>query len=180
MDLMAFGELEKLKQEINFHNYRYHVLDAPVISDVEYDRLVARLKQIEAEHPEWITPDSPTQRVGGVVSEKFAKVRHPAPMLSLANCFGVDDLKAWVERIAKLDERVREADFVVEPKIDGLTVVLTYRDGLFVQGATRGDGEVGEDITPNLRTIRALPLRLPVDPQGPQPPARWWCAAKPS
>ncbi len=171
MDLMAFGELEKLKQEINFHNYRYHVLDAPVISDVEYDRLVARLKQIEAEHPEWITPDSPTQRVGGTVSEKFAKVRHPAPVLSLANCFGVDDLKAWVERIAKLDERVREADFVVEPKIDGLTVVLTYRDGLFVQGATRGDGEVGEDITPNLRTIRALPLRLPVDPQGPQPPA---------
>lgn len=166
-----FEELQRLKREIHFHNYRYYVLDAPIISDYEYDRLMQRLKEIEARHPEWITPDSPSQRVGAAAAEKFVKVRHPAPILSLGNAFGVDELKAWIERLIRLDERVRYADFVVEPKIDGLTVVLTYRDGVFVQGATRGDGEVGEDITANLRTIRALPLRIPVDPEGPQPPS---------
>lgn len=165
-----FEELQRLKREIHYHNYRYHVLDAPVISDYEYDRLMQRLKEIETRHPEWVTPDSPSQRVGAVAADKFTKVRHPAPILSLGNAFGADELKAWVERLARLDERVRYADFVVEPKIDGLTVVLTYRDGVFVQGATRGDGEVGEDITANLRTIRALPLRIPVDPEGPRPP----------
>lgn len=165
-----YEELQRLKQEINFHSYRYYVLDAPVVSDYEYDRLSARLNEIEAAHPEWVTPDSPSQRVGGAPAEKFSKVRHPAQILSLANAFSVDELKAWVERLAKLDDRARTAEFVVEPKIDGLTVVLTYRDGLFVQGATRGDGVVGEDITSNLRTLNALPLRLPVDPRGPQPP----------
>ncbi len=165
-----FDELQRLKQEIHFHSYRYHVLDAPVVSDYEYDRMMQRLKEIEAAHPEWITPDSPSQRVGAVAAEKFGKVRHPAPILSLGNAFGVDELKAWVERLVRIDERVRTADFVVEPKIDGLTVVLTYRDGVFVQGATRGDGEVGEEITANLRTLKALPLRLPVDPEGPEPP----------
>ena len=163
-------ELQRLKEEINFHVYRYHVLDAPVISDLEYDRMIGRLKEIEAAHPEWLTADSPSQRVGGVASERFAKVRHPAPILSLGNAFGVDELKAWVERTARLDEHVRSADYVVEPKIDGLTVVLTYRDGVFVQGASRGDGVVGEDITANLRTLKALPLRLPADPSGPKPP----------
>ena len=165
-----FIELQQLKQEINQHIYRYHVLDAPIISDVEYDKLVERLKQLELKYPEWITSDSPSQRVGGAVSEKFAKVRHTGPILSLGNAFSVEDVYAWVERLAKIDERVRSADFVVEPKIDGLTVVLTYRDGVFLQGATRGDGEVGEDITTNLRTIRALPLRLPVESNGPTPP----------
>ena len=163
-------ELQRLKEEINFHVYRYHVLDAPVISDLEYDRMIGRLKEIEATHPEWLTADSPSQRVGGVASERFAKVRHPAPILSLGNAFGVDELKAWMERTARLDDHVRSADFVVEPKIDGLTVVLTYRDGVFVQGASRGDGVVGEDITANLRTLKALPLRLPADPSGPKPP----------
>lgn len=165
-----FEELQHLKEEINYHNYRYHVLDAPVISDAEYDRLVHRLKQIEFSHPEWITPDSPSQRVGGAAVEKFPKVKHPAPILSLGNAFSIEDLRAWVERLAKLDSRVHQASFMVEPKIDGLTVVLTYRDGVFVQGATRGDGEIGEDITANLRTLRALPLRLPADPNGPKPP----------
>jgi DNA ligase (NAD+) len=165
-----FDELQHLKQEIQHHSYRYYVLDAPVISDAEFDRLVARLKEIESAHPEWVTPDSPSQRVGGVASERFSKVRHAAPILSLANAFGVDELLAWVDRLAKIDEHVRGTDFVVEPKIDGLTVVLTYRDGVFVQGATRGDGEMGEDITANLRTIKALPLRLPADPAGPKPP----------
>jgi len=154
---------EDLKAQVNFHNYRYHVLDAPVISDLEYDRLLIELKKIEADHPDWITPDSPTQRAGAKVSEKFEKVRHPAPILSLANAFGADDARAWFERVKKLDDRVEKARFVVEPKIDGLSVVLHYRNGQFVQGATRGDGEVGEDITSNLRTVRAIPLRIPVE-----------------
>ncbi|MDP2777586.1 MAG: NAD-dependent DNA ligase LigA, partial [Anaerolineales bacterium] len=153
---------EKLKSEIHSHNHRYHVLDAPIISDLEYDHLLNELKQIEAEHPDWITPDSPTQRAGAKLADRFEKVRHPAPILSLANAFGADDARAWFDRVKKLDDRVEMAKFVVEPKIDGLSVVLHYREGLFVHGATRGDGEVGEDITSNLRTIRAIPLRIPV------------------
>ncbi len=154
---------EQLKQEIHFHNHRYHVLDAPLISDAEFDRLMAELKRIEAEHPDWVSPDSPSQRAGAAPSEKFEKVRHPRPILSLANAFGADDARAWYERIRKLDDRVEKAAFVVEPKIDGLSVVLHYRDGVFVQGATRGDGEIGEDITANLRTVKAIPLKIPVN-----------------
>ncbi len=161
---------EELKAEVNQHNYRYHTLDAPIISDVEYDKLLNELKQIEAAHPDWVTPDSPTQRAGAKAADRFDKIRHPAPILSLANAFGSDDARAWFERVRKLDERVALAKFVVEPKIDGLSVVLHYRDGLFVQGATRGDGEVGEDITLNLRTVRTIPLRIPVDEKGPKPP----------
>ncbi|GAB1470458.1 NAD-dependent DNA ligase LigA [Chloroflexota bacterium] len=153
---------QDLKAQINEHNYRYHVLDAPIISDLEYDRLLNELKKIEADHPDWITSDSPTQRAGAKPSEKFEKARHPAPILSLANAFGAEDARAWFERVKKLDDRVEQAKFVVEPKIDGLSVVLHYHDGQFVQGTTRGDGEVGEDITSNLRTIRAIPLRIPV------------------
>jgi DNA ligase (NAD+) len=153
---------QELKQQLNFHIYRYHVLDNPVISDVEYDRMLVELRQIEAEYPDWVMPDSPTQRVGAVISEKFEKVRHPRPILSLANAFGAQDARAWYERICKLDDRVEKAQFTVEPKIDGLSVVLHYRDGVFVQGATRGDGEVGEDITSNLRTVKAIPLKIPV------------------
>jgi DNA ligase (NAD+) len=162
--------MEELRREIHFHNYRYHVLDDPVISDYQFDRLLAELRQIEEEHSEWVTPDSPTQRVGSQPSERFVKVRHPAPILSLGNAFGADDVRAWYERILRLDERVERTDYMVEPKIDGLSVVLHYRDGSFVLGATRGDGEVGEDVTTNLRTLRALPLRLPVAPDGPAPP----------
>jgi DNA ligase (NAD+) len=161
---------EDLKSQINFHNYRYHVLDAPVISDAEYDKLMNELKRIEAEHADWVTPDSPTQRAGAKAADRFEKVRHPAPILSLANAFGADDARAWFERVRKLDERVASAKFVVEPKIDGLSVVLHYRDGVFVQGATRGDGEVGEDITANLRTVKSIPLHIPVDTKGPKPP----------
>jgi DNA ligase (NAD+) len=153
---------EELKTQINYHNHRYHVLDAPVISDAEYDKLFNELKRIEAEHPDWITPDSPTQRAGAIPLDKFDKVRHPAPILSLANAFGADDARAWFERIRKLDPKVDSAKFTVEPKIDGLSVILHYRDGLFVQGATRGDGEIGEDITANLRTVRSIPLKIPV------------------
>jgi len=155
--------LEILRQQIHYHNYRYHTLDQPIITDYEFDQLVNELKQIESQHPELITSDSPTQRTGARPLEKFVKVSHPAPILSLANGFGTQDIRDWVERIARLDELVRQADYVVEPKIDGLTVVLHYLEGVFTLGATRGDGEVGEDVTENLRTIPSLPLRIPVD-----------------
>lgn len=153
----------QLRTELHAHNHRYHVLQAPVIADGEYDALLTELAGLEASYPKLAVADSPTQRVGGGVAEKFAKVRHPQPILSLANAFGAADVMAWFARIIKLDERVAGSAFVVEPKIDGLTVVLHYVDGIFVLGATRGDGETGEDITANLRTVRALPLRLPVD-----------------
>jgi len=152
----------ELKQQIHFHNHRYHVLDAPLISDAEYDRLLLELRGLEAEHPEWVTPDSPTQRAVAGVSDKFEKIPHPRPILSLANAFGAEEARAWFERIRKLDERVETAKFVVEPKIDGLSVVLHYREGIFTQGATRGDGEIGEDVTANLKTVRAIPLKIPV------------------
>jgi DNA ligase (NAD+) len=161
---------EELKQQINFHNYRYHVLDAPIISDMEFDKLLNELKQIEADHPDWITPDSPTQRAGAKPADRFKKVNHPSPILSLSNAFGATDARTWFERVARIDDRVEKAKFVVEPKIDGLSVVLHYRDGVFVQGATRGNGEIGEDITANLRTVGAIPLRIPIDPKGPKPP----------
>src|SRR5512146_352143 len=161
---------EELKQQIHFHNYRYHVLDAPVISDLEFDKLLKELRKIEAEHPDWITPDSPTLRAGAQPADRFEKVRHPAPILSLANAFGAEDARGWYERVIRIDDRVEKAKFVVEPKIDGLSVVLHYRDGLFVQGATRGDGEIGEDITGNLRTVRSIPLRIAVEDKRPKPP----------
>lgn len=170
-DIGQKKRLSELRATIQEHSHRYNVLDAPTISDAEYDRLMEELQAIEAAHPDWVTPDSPTQRVGGQAAEKFEKVPHPAPILSLANAFNGGDLRAWLERIGKIDQRVLDADFVVEPKLDGLTVVLHYQDGVFVQGATRGDGEVGEDITTNLKTIRSLPLRIPARPEGPSPPA---------
>jgi DNA ligase (NAD+) len=169
-DMNTKSRYEKLKSEIHAHNYRYHVLDAPVISDLEFDKLLNELKRIEAEHPDWVTADSPTQRAGAKPAERFNKVRHPGAILSLANAFGADDARGWFERVSRIDDRVEKAKFVVEPKIDGLSVVLHYDDGVFVQGATRGDGEVGEDITQNLRTIRAIPLKIPVEAKGPKPP----------
>ena len=157
-----YNHLLELRKQIQEHNYRYHVLDSPIISDAEYDQLLVELRAIEEEHPEWITPDSPSQRVGGYVSEKFEKVSHPAPILSLANAFDGEGILAWLDRIGKIDPKVFDVDFVVEPKLDGLTVVLHYQNGLFIRGATRGDGEIGEDITANLRTVNSLPLRIPV------------------
>lgn len=154
---------EQLIRELSVHFHRYHVLDDPIISDAEYDKLYNELKRIETDHPDWITPDSPSQRAGPKAADRFDKVHHPAPILSLANAFGADDARAWLERVTKIDDRVEKAKFIVEPKIDGLSVVLHYRDGVFLQGATRGDGEVGEDITSNLRTVRAIPLRIPIN-----------------
>ena len=132
--------VQELQEDLRLHSYRYHVLNDPSISDYEYDQMLVELREIEAQHPDWITPDSPTQRAGAPPSEKFNKVTHPTPTLSLANAFDGDELRAWLERISKIDERVLAADFVVEPKLDGLTVILHYRDGVFIQGATRGNG----------------------------------------
>ncbi len=167
---MAEGIAERidaLRRAINYHAHRYYVLDDPEISDAEYDALWRELVALETEHPELVTPDSPTQRVPGAPAEAFAKVRHPAPILSLGNAFKPEELYAWRDRFMRLlpeSERAKVA-YVVEPKIDGLSVVLTYENGKFVLGATRGDGEVGEDITPNLRTVRATPLRIPLHPE---------------
>ncbi len=161
----AAARIRELRQEINFHNHRYHVLDSPLISDNQYDKLVQELRALEAAHPGLVTSDSPTQRVGGAPVERFPRVAHPAPILSLSNAFAAEDVCAWEERLRKLDPRVAAAAYVVEPKIDGLTVVLHFENGLFVLGATRGDGQVGEDVTANLRTLRSLPLRIPVDPK---------------
>lgn len=157
----ADARAAELRAELHDHNYRYHVLNSPSISDAEYDRLLQELREIEAAYPALVRADSPTQRVGGEPAEGFSRVQHPVPILSLSNAFGPQDVRAWFDRIKKLDERVGAADFTVEPKLDGLTVVLHYVDGVFELGATRGDGETGEDITRNLRTVRSLPLRIP-------------------
>ncbi len=163
-------EYEQLKEEIRYHRYRYYVLNDPVISDYEFDQKMDRLEEIEDHHPEWVTPDSPSQRAGAEPLDKFEKVAHPALILSLDNAYDEKEIRDWFNRIARLDDRVRNADFTVEPKLDGLTVVLHYQDGVFTQGATRGNGEIGEDITENLRTIPALPLHIPVEEDGPDAP----------
>ncbi|MEW5762152.1 MAG: NAD-dependent DNA ligase LigA [Bacillota bacterium] len=160
MDLeTAKKRVEELRREIEYHNYRYYVLDDPVISDAEFDALVRELENLERRFPELVTPESPTQRVGGAPREGFATIRHLTPMLSLGNALDENELRDF-------DRRVRGAlpgetvHYVVEMKIDGLAVSLVYENGIFRRGATRGDGEVGEDITPNLKTIRSIPLRL--------------------
>jgi DNA ligase (NAD+) len=154
--------IEKLKAEINYHNYRYYVLDSPVISDAEYDELMRELKKLEEEYPQFLTPDSPTQRVGATPVEAFGVVEHPYPLLSLGNAFSKDELLAWHTRISKLVGS-QQFNFACEHKIDGLAVALTYVNGQFTTGATRGDGFRGEDITQNLRTIRSIPLSVPRD-----------------
>ena len=154
----------ELHETLDHHSYLYYVLDRPEISDAEYDALYRELQELEERFPELRTPDSPTQRVGGEPLEKFAQVRHQQPMLSLANARGEDELLAWEARNRRLLEGMGLGDapltYVTEPKIDGLAISLTYRDGVFVSGATRGDGVIGEEVTANLRTIRAVPLRL--------------------
>lgn len=171
MDNSLYQHYQDLKQQLLFHNYRYHVMDDPLISDAEFDALFIEFKALEAQHPDWVTPDSPSQRAGGILASKFPRVEHPDPILSLASVFDVNGVRGWYDRVSRIDDRVERAKFTVEPKIDGLTVVLHYRNGLFEMGATRGDGEVGEDISSNLRTIRSMPLRIPVNPDGPKPPA---------
>jgi DNA ligase (NAD+) len=154
----ARKRVEELREQINFHSYRYHVLDEPEVSDYDYDRLVRELEALEGEFPELITEDSPTQRVGGVPTELFAPVHHRARMLSLDNAFSWEELEAWGKRVER--GIGRDVRFACELKIDGLAVVVSYENGMLTRGATRGDGEVGEDITANIRTVRQVPVRL--------------------
>jgi DNA ligase (NAD+) len=160
------SRIEGLREQVRYHNRRYHIEDAPEISDAEYDALYAELESMEVEHPELVTPDSPTQRVGGEPLEGFEEVSHTVPMLSLANARKTEDLREWDARVRRLlgpeeEERLR---YVTELKIDGLAVSLRYENGHFVRGATRGNGIVGEDVTQNLRTVRAIPDRLDDEP----------------
>ena len=152
-------KLAKLREEIEYHNYRYYVLDDPVISDVEFDRLMNELLSLENEHPDLVTEDSPTQRVGAEPVTAFEQVIHSSPMMSLANTYSIEELKAFDIRTRKALEG-ESVEYVVELKIDGLAVSLTYENGYFARGATRGDGTVGEDVTHNLKTIRSIPMRL--------------------
>ena len=151
-------EMKQLRDELNAHGYRYYVQDAPTISDYEYDHMLRRLEDLEREHPEEITPDSPTQRVGGPALDAFESVEHPVPLESLQDVFNGEEVREFLDR---LREALPLAEYSVEPKVDGLSVALEYRDGVFVRGATRGDGRVGEDVTENLRTIRSIPMVLP-------------------
>jgi DNA ligase (NAD+) len=154
----------ELRRQLDYHGYRYYVLDDPEIGDDQYDGLLDELRALESEHPELVTPDSPTQRVGGEPVSDLVKVRHPQPMLSLGNARSEDELRAWIQRMRNFLSREGIQDptfeFVVEPKIDGLAISLSYRNGAFERGATRGNGEIGEDVSHNLRTINAIPLRL--------------------
>ena len=152
-------QVEELRDILNHHNYRYYVLDSPDVSDAQYDALIRELRGLEAEHPELVMPDSPTQRVGAAPAEGFTQVAHPRPMFSLGNAFDDDEFMAWHQRVSDLLEG-ETFDMVCELKYDGLAVALTYEDGVFVRGATRGNGTVGEDVTLNLRTIKSIPLRL--------------------
>ena len=165
-DAATRAKADRLRELVRYHQYRYYILDDPAISDQEFDALFRELQTLEEEYPELHTDDSPTVRVGGFVADRFEKTRHPVPMLSLANAFDRDELYAWRERVKRLlaPEEIDKLAYVVEPKFDGLTVVLHYTDGRFTLGATRGDGIFGETITANLRTVNRLPLRVPVQP----------------
>src|SRR5436309_15386339 len=151
--------LESLREKIRQHEYRYYVLDDPEISDAEFDRLMNELKNLEAEHPELITPDSPTQRVGGKPREGFVKVAHSVPMLSLDNAYSEEELRNWERRVHELSRR-KDIEYVCELKLDGMSLALRYEDGKLVRGITRGDGNTGEDVTSNVRTVRSVPLSI--------------------
>src|SRR3989442_2504822 len=152
-------EIGELREKLRYHEYRYYVLDEPEISDAAYDRMMNRLKELEAAHPELVTPDSLTVRVGGAPREGFWTVRHARPMMSLDNAFSYEALRDW-------DRRVREGsgqqkiEYIAEHKFDGLSISLQYEDGVLTRGVTRGDGTTGEDVTPNVKTIRSIPLRV--------------------
>ncbi|HAZ36304.1 MAG TPA: DNA ligase (NAD(+)) LigA, partial [Clostridiaceae bacterium] len=149
--------VEKLREELEYHSYKYYVLDQPEISDYDYDRMMNELIKLEEEYPELKSPTSPTQRVGGVPLKEFNQVVHSVPMLSLQDVFSFEELKNWVN---KIKEVYSEAEFVVELKIDGLSVSLLYENGELIRGATRGDGNIGEDVTNNIKTIKSIPLKI--------------------
>jgi DNA ligase (NAD+) len=152
-------QIEKLRQDLRYHEHRYYVLDDPEISDFEFDQLMRRLQDLEREHPQLLTADSPSQRVGGKPSDTFPKVRHSSPMISLDNSYSVDELRDFDRRVRELSGR-ENVEYVAELKLDGLSMALTYENGVLSHGVTRGDGMVGEDVTPNVRTIRSVPLRI--------------------
>ena len=156
-----FAEIQGLRRELTQAGYEYYVLDKPTMSDFDYDHKLRRLEELEAAHPETVTPDSPTRRVGGQPLDAFTQVRHQVPLESLQDVFDFQELEAFDQRVKGV---VPQAEYVVEPKVDGLSVALEYEDGLFVRGATRGDGQVGEDVTENLRTVRSIPLKIPDAP----------------
>jgi DNA ligase (NAD+) len=153
-------KLESLRDRIRYHEHRYYVLDNPEISDQEFDRLLEELKRLESEHPDLITPDSPTQRVGGKPREGFVKVRHSSPMLSLDNTYSEEELRAWERRVHELSGR-KDVEYVCELKLDGMSLALHYEGGKLARGLTRGDGTTGEDVTLNVRTVRSVPLSIP-------------------
>lgn len=157
----SLQQIQKLREELNQHNYQYYVLDQPTISDFEYDRMLRQLEELEQAHPEWITPDSPTQRVGGKALDSFAQVTHRVPLQSLQDVFSAQELLEFHRRISQGEP----VEYLLEPKVDGLSVALEYENGVFVRGATRGDGMVGEDVTENLRTIRSIPMVLEGAPE---------------
>lgn len=169
MDELA-QRAEELRRQIHEHDYRYYVLSDPIVTDGEYDALIRELRALEEANPELIAPDSPSQRVGSDIDSDLPKVQHPAPILSLGNALDIDEVYAWRERTAKLLTPDTQLAYVVEPKFDGLTIVLTYENGVLVRGATRGNGELGDDVTANIRTVRSIPLRIPVNTDGPVPP----------
>src|SRR3990172_1576794 len=152
-------EIETLVRDLNYHSYRYYVLDAPVISDAEYDRLYRRLKELEEKY-HYVMSDSPTQRIGAPALEKFEKVRHSQPMLSLDNAFSYDEAREFDARIKRLLNEKDDIEYTVEPKYDGLAMELTYRKGFLFRASTRGDGYEGEDVTQNIRTIKLVPLKI--------------------
>lgn len=162
----------QLREELNHHIYRYNVLNDPIITDAEYDKLYHELAHIEQENPELQTPDSPTQRVGSDLSEDLPKIAHPGPILSLSNAFSEADLRRWEERNLRMMSAGTTFDYVLEPKLDGLSIVLTYVDGILTTAATRGNGEIGDDVTANIRTVRTIPLRIPSRADGPSAPPR--------
>jgi DNA ligase (NAD+) len=159
--------LNELKEQIDAHDYHYHVLDKPVISDYEYDQLFKELREIETSNPDLITPDSPSQRVGAAPLDKFGKREHRLPMLSLQNTYSIEELRAFDERVQKILSPKEEIEYFCEPKFDGLAIELIYEDGKLVRALTRGDGQTGEDVTLNVRTIRSVPLKL----KSPRPPS---------
>src|SRR5256885_16837954 len=153
-------KLESLRETIRHHEYCYYVLDQPEISDAEFDKLMRQLKDAEAQHPQVITADSPTQRVGGKPREGFVKVPHSSPMLSLDNTYSEDELRNWERRVHELSGGKKEIEYVCELKLDGMSLALHYKDGKLVRGITRGNGSEGEEVTLNVRTVRSIPLSI--------------------
>jgi len=154
----AKNQIDKIVKELNYHNYRYYVMADPVISDYDFDMLLEKLIALEKEHPELMLPDSPTQRVGGTITSEFASARHTYPMLSLSNTYSESELREFDDRVRKLLDANYE--YICELKFDGLSISLTYENGLLTRALTRGDGERGDDVTTNIKTIRCIPLRL--------------------